>query len=116
MSDPLEPSTEQMPAEPADGGGPTLVVMDSGGSRAIPLPPRGRLVIGRSVDCDVRVDAPSISRRHAMLHVEPDRRFLIEDLGSSNGTRLRGKLLEPEEKVEVPPNVLIEIGDAVCFV
>ncbi|WP_437524550.1 sigma 54-interacting transcriptional regulator [Sorangium sp. So ce726] len=49
-----------------------------------PLPPHGRVVLGRDEGCDVRIDDRSVSRRHALLHVGPPLR--IEDLGSANGT------------------------------
>jgi transcriptional regulator with PAS, ATPase and Fis domain len=42
------------------------------------------LTIGRDEDCDIRIDAVGVSRRHAVLHVGPP--LEIEDLGSSNGT------------------------------
>jgi hypothetical protein len=44
-----------------------------------------RAVIGRSSSCDVVLDHPSVSRRHAMLWCQ-DERVLCVDLGSSNGT------------------------------
>ncbi len=44
-------------------------------------------LIGRDRDCAVRIDAPSVSRRHARLYPQADR-VEVEDLGSSNGTWL----------------------------
>ena len=67
------------------------------------LPSRGTLSIGRGADNDVHIDDPSVSRRHALLHVGPP--LAIEDLGSRNGTRLRrhaGEPLESEETAEFP--------------
>lgn len=52
-----------------------------------PLPTSGKVVIGRAEDVDVRIDDPSVSRRHAILHLDSPMR--IEDLGSSNGTLVR---------------------------
>ena len=52
-----------------------------------PLPASGKLVVGRAEDADIRIDDPSVSRRHAVLHVDAPMR--IEDLGSSNGTFVR---------------------------
>ncbi len=42
-------------------------------------------VIGRGSDCDVVIDDPGSSRRHAEIKVEAGR-ILIRDLGSTNGT------------------------------
>ena len=55
------------------------------------LPDGGPVTIGRSSSCDVHVDDPSVSRRHATLHVGAT--IEIEDLGSVNGTSVRGNLL-----------------------
>jgi DNA-binding NtrC family response regulator len=49
-----------------------------------PLPRSGRVAIGRADDSDVRLDHPSVSRRHAVLHLGSPLR--LEDLGSQNGT------------------------------
>jgi two-component system cell cycle response regulator len=44
-----------------------------------------RVTIGRSSECDVRIDGEGISRRHARLSETPDGWF-VEDLDSVNGT------------------------------
>jgi hypothetical protein len=48
-----------------------------------------RLVVGSAPDCDVVVDDTSVSRIHALLH-QLNGRWLIEDCGSRNGTRVNG--------------------------
>ena len=45
----------------------------------------GESVLGRSSDCEIVLDVPSVSRRHAKAIQEGERTFL-EDLGSRNGT------------------------------
>lgn len=47
------------------------------------------LVIGRRGDCDLVLTDPTVSRVHAMLRKFGDEWF-VEDLGSTNGTRLNG--------------------------
>jgi pSer/pThr/pTyr-binding forkhead associated (FHA) protein len=49
-----------------------------------------RVVLGRSRECDVRVDDPNVSRRHAELQQEGATYWLV-DLDSTNGTELNGK-------------------------
>ena len=56
-------------------------------SRPSRSPTRAWCRIGRAENADIRIDHPSVSRRHALLHLGPPLR--IEDLGSSNGTRVR---------------------------
>jgi predicted component of type VI protein secretion system len=51
------------------------------------------LLIGRHLDCDVRIDSRKISRRHCCLAMAYDR-VLIRDLGSKNGVRVNGRLVE----------------------
>jgi ABC-type multidrug transport system ATPase subunit len=61
--------------------------------RVLPVPVlfavRDSLVVGRAEDCDVRLDHPSVSRRHALLERKPDGLWLT-DLGGLNGLRHRG--------------------------
>jgi DNA-binding winged helix-turn-helix (wHTH) protein len=50
-------------------------------------------VLGRDEDVAVRIDAPGVSRRHARILVT-ESQAILEDLGSKNGTFLRGQRLE----------------------
>ncbi len=52
-----------------------------------------RIVIGRSRECDVRLDDANVSRRHAELRHEGDDYWIV-DLGSTNGTELNGKRVQ----------------------
>ena len=57
-------------------------------SRPISLE-RGAHIIGRLEQASVKIDAPSVSRRHARIVVSEDGAS-IEDLGSKNGTLVNG--------------------------
>ena len=46
-------------------------------------------VIGRSRECDLVLDDPNVSRRHAELRREDDG-WAVRDLGSTNGIKLNG--------------------------
>ena len=52
----------------------------------------GEYVLGRSRELEVCLDSPSVSRRHARIRVAGGE-VTLEDLGSKNGTYLRGKKL-----------------------
>jgi hypothetical protein len=47
------------------------------------------VTLGRSKDCDIAIDDPSVSRRHAEVRRETGG-FAVVDLGSTNGTRVNG--------------------------
>lgn len=53
---------------------------------------KGKVVIGRTPDCDIKIDNPAISRKHASIEFA-NGEYMITDLGSSNGTHLNGELL-----------------------
>ena len=91
-----------------------LLVIEGDTARAYPLPAEGSLIVGRSEECDVRIDHPSLSRKHAAIEI--DRGIWIKDHGSTNGTRLGGRRLRPEERVPLPPGELVEIGPIVAVV
>jgi Ca-activated chloride channel family protein len=46
-------------------------------------------IVGRSTDSDFRVDHDSLSRRHARF-VYVDGAYMVQDFGSTNGTKLNG--------------------------
>lgn len=56
------------------------------------IPLADGLKLGRSPDCAVSVDDPSVSREHAVVRGRPGRWF-VEDLGSRNGTRVNASRL-----------------------
>jgi pSer/pThr/pTyr-binding forkhead associated (FHA) protein len=58
------------------------------GHRDVLLGP-GKYLIGRSSSCNVVLDAPLVSRRHAVLDVDANR-AAIADLGSRNGVFVNG--------------------------
>jgi FhaA, N-terminal domain/FHA domain len=49
-----------------------------------------RVVLGRSRECDITVNDPNVSRRHAELRRE-DGGWAVRDLGSTNGIKLNGQ-------------------------
>lgn len=80
------------------------------------LPEAGEFKVGRGDEVDLRIDDPSVSRVHACLHFEKGRSVTINDAGSSNGTRVRGKRLQPDQKVSVTPGETFEVGTALLMI
>ena len=52
-----------------------------------------KMVIGRLPDCDITLDDPSVSRRHAEVSGHGGR-WTIADLGSTNGVKLNGERVQ----------------------
>lgn len=52
----------------------------------------GENLVGRAVECAVRLDSTDVSRRHARIVVS-DNVATVEDLGSTNGTFVNGERL-----------------------
>jgi len=78
-------------AEAADERAPSRIRIRAG-SREYELLD-GENIVGRDHDALVRLNAPGISRRHARITVH-DGRVTIEDLGSKNGTYVRGTRID----------------------
>lgn len=57
--------------------------------KSLPLA-AGSTILGRADEADIRFDLPGVSRRHARIDVE-GATVTLEDLGSRNGTYLRGE-------------------------
>jgi len=68
---------------------------------------KDRVLIGRSADCDLRIDSADVSRMHAAI-VAKSGRYFLEDLGSSNGTSLNGR---PVRNAELRNGDIVQIGD-----
>ena len=93
----------------ARGGPPKAVLRGVSGSyfgKIVPL--RGKLTIGRDSDCDVVLDEPDMSKRHAMIENSGDV-ILLRDLGSANGTfvngvQVRNAILHPDDQIAFDHN------------
>jgi predicted component of type VI protein secretion system len=54
-----------------------------------------RMTIGRSRECELVIDDPNVSRRHAELRKTIDG-WLVVDLGSTNGVKVNGRRVHEE--------------------
>jgi len=73
---------------------------------------RDSIVIGRDPTCDLMIDDTRASRRHCRLTRSPDG-FLLEDLGSRNGTLVDGAAIEGP--VRLKANQVFRIGNTLFF-
>jgi len=87
-----------------------LTVMGPNVFETFPLPASGAVKIGRDESAEVRITDDLASRLHAQLDVDPSGRLTVEDLGSSNGTFVRGERVEPGRRVVLQPGEALTIG------
>jgi hypothetical protein len=70
---------------------------------------RTELMVGRLPDCDLVIEDPSVSKRHAVLRWDKVmRRCTVSDSGSTNGTTVNGSML-------AGPELQLKDGDLVTF-
>lgn len=93
-----------------DGGAPLLRVRTAPGLRdgsAYDL--SGGVLLGRGDDVDIRLEDSFASSRHARL-IPQGEVVVLEDLGSTNGTRLNGEPLAGPQPLHAGDR--IQIGDS----
>ena len=73
--------------------------------RTIPLP-KGRFLIGREQDCNLRPASDLVSRHHCVFHVD-DFTVRLRDLGSTNGTLVNGDPLTGEKALKAGDKVVV---------
>ncbi|HLU66470.1 MAG TPA: FHA domain-containing protein [Kofleriaceae bacterium] len=106
--------TVQTPLDWADqytreyGNEPYLVL----GQNVMTAP--GPITIGRSRQCDVKIENESVSKLHARLVSDPNTGgYFIIDESSRNGTCINGQPLAPGVRMSIWPGAYVSFGDAV---
>lgn len=83
-----------------------MILVPANGGRPIPLD-KAIVFLGRGQECDVVLtNSRKVSRKHCCV-VQIDDRFVVRDLGSMNGVRINGELIEREGEFVV--------GDELCI-
>ncbi|WBB57876.1 FHA domain-containing protein [Streptomyces sp. WMMC500] len=96
----------------AQRGAPTKLVVTEGSLTGTTVTLQGQTItLGRAHDSTIVLDDDYASSRHARIYPDRDGRWIVEDLGSTNGTYLdRTRLTTP---VPIPPGAPIRIGKTV---
>ena len=71
-----------------------------------------QMTIGRDPSADLCIADQSISRKHARV-TRTEHGVTLEDLGSSNGTSVNGKRLEPGNVVTLAKEDLVKLGNSI---
>lgn len=72
---------------------------------------RSGAVLGRSRECDITLNDPNVSRKHA--EIRPDGRggWLVEDLGSTNGVKVNGRRIGGPTELESGDRLALGTAD-----
>jgi pSer/pThr/pTyr-binding forkhead associated (FHA) protein len=89
---------------------PILVAFCEGTTVPFELPAAGAVTLGRDEGCELRIDHPSVSRKHTCIY--PGSPVTVEDLGSRNGTVVRGVPVAARQRVPIHAGDVFECGDA----
>ena len=70
---------------------------------------RHDIVIGRGSDCNLRLSAPQVSRRHCFLRVGRSS-VSVTDLDSSNGTFVDGRRISAGKRCDIVDGAQLALG------
>src|SRR5919199_4926267 len=87
------PDREARPLAPPEPRAQSRALLVGEGRRTVLS--GSRVLIGRSRDCDVTLEDPNVSRRHAELRNQ-DGQWVVADLGSTNGVKVNGRRVEEQ--------------------
>jgi len=76
------------------------------------LQPRDSILIGRGVECNMQIQDPKASRQHARL-TRTESGFVLEDLGSRNGTSVSGQKIQAQVTLNTKDS--FKIGDTIFY-
>ncbi len=104
---PIPAGTPQKPCLTVLYGGPVGLVYT--------LPVGSETLLGRGDEADLPLEEARVSRRHAVIKVNPDSTVVIEDQGSSNGTFVNGtkvdkRQLEDGDRVQIGYSCIIKFS------
>lgn len=107
------PSAPPPPQPPPTPPAVPTALVDTRSRQRYPLPQFGRITLGRYPDNNVALPGVSVSGHHAEIRYE-EGRFILYDLGSTNGTFVnRRKIIGPNM---LKPGFQVRIGDVELLV
>ena len=87
----------------------TLVIITHKFTKEFPIPSSGEVSIGRGLENTLCFNDETVSRHHAKIF-RKDNVYYLEDLGSANGTLLRGHRIPPHKPFPLSHNDQIQLG------
>jgi DNA-binding NtrC family response regulator len=91
----------------------SITVLHPGGTEIRILDAEAPVIVGRRSPSDIAIPDPALSRTHARFQIGVDGRVTVQDLGSTNGTWLRGERID---MIEIHPGDEVVLGGAIASV
>ena len=104
-----EPPRQPQRPQAAAGHARQLVIVEPRAEKGIAYDLADELTIGRAAGCQITVDDTYVSQLHARLFAR-EGAYMVEDLGSTNGTFLNGQRVETA--MVVRPGDRVKVGGA----
>jgi len=73
------------------------------------------IIVGRSIDCDIVLPDRQVSRHHARIRWDGEG-YIVEDMGSKNGTFVNGQELTEPRRLEDGDEIQIALRFKLAFV
>lgn len=74
------------------------------------------VTLGRATGCDIVLADPTVSNVHAQLEVTAEGHAVsLQDLGSSNGTFVNRKILQPHRPIRLAAGDCLRFGESVLY-
>lgn len=77
-----------------------LVVLKRSGGDGIEFPLTATCLIGRKVDCDIRIQLPQVSKEHCRIDLNENKEVILTNLSSANPTSVNGQALQQSERLK----------------
>lgn len=77
---------------------------------------KDEIVIGRDPACDIVIDDRKISRKHAQIHFNADKKNYLTDLNSKNGTLLNGDYVVDPASLKDGDEIIIGLVQEFVYV
>jgi ABC-type multidrug transport system ATPase subunit/pSer/pThr/pTyr-binding forkhead associated (FHA) protein len=106
----LQEAPELAPQAAAPGGGKGRTMLGQMAFGGAEGGAAGVAVIGRAQNVEIVLPYPQVSGRHVGVSPTPDGMLQIVDYGSTNGTHVGGKRIQPNTPVKIKPGDKIFVG------
>jgi pSer/pThr/pTyr-binding forkhead associated (FHA) protein len=77
---------------------------------------KDEITIGRDPNCDIVIDDRQVSRKHAQIFINPDKKNYIADLNSKNGTLLNGEFVADRTSLKDGDEIIVGLVQEFTYV